>query len=44
MLIAKGGTSFIAQPWTFTADGRELLKEIGVHYYAPSARRELGDA
>ena len=40
LLIAKGGTSYIAQPWTFTAEGRALLEDIGVDYYAPSAKRE----
>lgn len=40
LLLAKGGTSWIVQPWTFTAEGRELLKDIGVDYYAPSAKRE----
>jgi spermidine dehydrogenase len=33
LLIAKGGTSYIERPATFTAEGRELLKEIGVDFY-----------
>ena len=36
LLIARGGTSYIVQPWTFTAEGRELLKDIGVDYYESS--------
>jgi len=40
LLIAKGGTSYIERPATFTAEGRELLKEIGVNYYEPTAKRD----
>jgi spermidine dehydrogenase len=39
LLIAKGGASYIDKPWTYTAEGRELLKEIGVDYYDPTYKR-----
>ena len=35
LLIAKGGTSYIERPATYTAEGRELLKDIGVNYHEP---------
>jgi spermidine dehydrogenase len=41
MLIAKGGTSYIERPATYTAEGRELLKDIGVNYYEPTAKRDV---
>jgi spermidine dehydrogenase len=40
LLIAKGGTSYIERPATFTAEGRDLLKDIGVDYYDPSYKRD----
>jgi spermidine dehydrogenase len=48
LLIAKGGTSYIERPATFTAEGRELLKEIGIDFYDsrykwdPNFYRSLG--
>ena len=35
LLITKGGTSYIERPATFTAEGRELLEEIGIDFYDP---------
>ena len=40
MLIAKGGTQFIERPATFTAEGTELLKEIGIDYKEPSYKHD----
>jgi spermidine dehydrogenase len=40
LLIAKGGTSYIERPATYTAEGKELLKDIGVNYYERTAKRE----
>ena len=40
LLIRAGGTAYITKPWTYTAEGRALLEEIGVDYYAPSYKRE----
>jgi spermidine dehydrogenase len=48
LLIAKGGTSYIERPATFTAEGRDLLKEIGIDFYDsrykwdPNFYRSLG--
>ena len=41
-LIAKGGTSFIERPATFTAEGTELLKELGINYREPSYKQDSG--
>src|SRR5262245_52167059 len=48
LLIAKGGTSYIERPATFTTEGRELLKDIGIDFYDsrykwdPNFYRSLG--
>jgi spermidine dehydrogenase len=39
LLIAKGGTSYIDKPWTYTAEGRDLLKEIGIDFHDPTYKR-----
>jgi spermidine dehydrogenase len=38
LLIAKGGTSYIERPATFTFEGKELLKDIGIDYYDSTAK------
>jgi len=40
LLIAKGGTSYIERPATYTAEGKELLKDIGVNYHERTAKRD----
>ena len=35
LLIAGGGTAYIERPATYTAEGRELLTNIGVDFYSP---------
>jgi spermidine dehydrogenase len=39
LLIAKGGASYIDKPWTYTAEGRDLLKDIGIDYFDPTYKR-----
>lgn len=39
LLVAKGGASYIDRPWTFTAEGRDLLREIGINYDEPTYKR-----
>ena len=36
LLIARGGASYIERPATYTAEGRELLEEIGIDFYDPT--------
>ena len=36
LLIARGGASYIERPATYTAEGRELLEEIGINFYDPT--------
>jgi spermidine dehydrogenase len=42
LLMARGGTSYIERPATFTVEGRELLTDIGVDYKEPTYKIEQG--
>ena len=41
-LIVRGGASYIERPATYTAEGRELLAEIGIDYYDPRYKLDRG--
>jgi spermidine dehydrogenase len=36
LLIAAGGAQWIDRPWTYTSEGRELLKDIGIDFADPA--------
>ena len=42
LLIARGGTSYIERPATYTHEGRELLADIGIHYNEPTYKIDRG--
>ncbi len=42
LLIVRGGASYIERPATYTAEGRELLQEIGIDYYDPRYKTDQG--
>ena len=42
LLIVRGGASYIERPATYTYEGRELLKEIGIDFYDPRYKLDRG--
>ena len=42
LLIARGGTMYVERPATFTPEGRQLLKGIGIDYSEPTYEIDRG--
>ena len=42
LLLARGGTSYIERPATFTHEGRQLLEDIGIDYSEPTYKIDRG--